>query len=222
MNQRYLEPLKIGKISTVNKASQHCPLRRMGCLHSARFVFRCALSTQNVLHASCRCWRRLCFRAGWKLNADMEILAPEIHVLELDGFLNALRCVIGLPSRKFGAGLIAKNGRTIDDIVQDSIYKINQSGKVVKNSVVDFTFIQSILSDRIYSKLPNSNSEAVKNTDWNLIEYYGLISTAEDESGPWNRLISQNSIFLEFNTEDSYDSVVFFVEHNEFVVSTYL
>lgn len=152
----------------------------------------------------------------------MEILAPEIHVLELDGFLNALRCIVGLPSRRFGAGLIAKNGRGIDDIVQDAIYKINQSSNEVKNSVVDFKFIQEILIDRIYSKLPNINFEDIKNTDWNLIEYYGLISTAENKNGPWNRLISQDSICLEFKNKDGYDSVIFFVEHNEFVVSTYL
>jgi hypothetical protein len=152
----------------------------------------------------------------------MEILSPEIHVLELDGFLNALRCIIGHPSRIFGAGLINKNGITLEAIVEEQISKIKQSGKFIARSTVDFNFIQNLFNERIYSLLPPSKPENIKNLDWNLVEYYGLISTAEDEGGPWNRLVSQNCIHLEFFDEQNHNSAIFFVEHDEFVIATYL
>ncbi len=149
----------------------------------------------------------------------MEILSSELHVLELDGFLNALRCVVGHSEKLFGAGLIKKEGRNIDTIVEESRINIEKSGKLNKTDIVNFKYIQNVLDSHIYTKL---SSDSVENIDHNLIEYYGLISTSEDESGPWNRLVSQNNYILEYIDENNNNSVIFFVEHNDFVVATFL
>jgi hypothetical protein len=149
----------------------------------------------------------------------MEIDTPEIHVLELDGFLNSLRCVIGHPSKVFGAGYIPKRGLSIDSIVEKVI---EESGYLVTKKTVDFKYIQTILHKNIYSKLPIKDEETLINLDWNLIEYYGLISTAENEDGKWNRLVSQEHIILESNGNNDLDSFMFFVEYDDFIVETWL
>ncbi|MBD9425463.1 hypothetical protein IB232_09050 [Pseudomonas sp. PDM15] len=155
-------------------------------------------------------------------NLKLEILKPEIHALELDGFLNALRCVIGHHARSFGAALIEKNGRTLESIVDEHMPQEKQQGQPSQKTTVDFEFIQKIFNEKIYSKLPPGNSETIKNINWNLIEYYGLISSTEDEEGPWNRLISQNSVCIEHRDEEDQGAITFFVEHHDFVIATYL
>lgn len=152
----------------------------------------------------------------------MDILKPEIHILELDGFLNALRCVIGHSSKVFCAGLLQKNENDIFSIVEENVANIKMSGKLINRAVVNFNYIQQVFDEHIYSKLPCNNEAYTKNVDWNLIEYYGLISIAENENGPWNRLISQDSHILEYIDENDNKSVIYFVEHEEFIVITCL
>jgi hypothetical protein len=152
----------------------------------------------------------------------MEIDAPEIHILELDGFLNALRCLIGHPAKVFGAGYIEKVEQDLDSIINDKIKFIEKSGCLVSRDKVDFKYIQKIFSQYIYNRLPTENENILGNLDWNLVEYYGLASTAENEDGEWNRLVSQEHIILEYKDENSIDSVIFFVEHDKFVIATYL
>ncbi len=152
----------------------------------------------------------------------MEILESEIHVLELDGFLNALRCVIGHPSKLFGAGLIKKGGRELITIVEESIANIEASGKLKNKELVNFKYIQEVLNIHIYAKLPTTDAKYIENIDWNIIEYYGLISTAEDEHGAWNRLVGQENYILEYIDEHNNESVIFFVEHDDFVIATCL
>lgn len=152
----------------------------------------------------------------------MEILNAEVHVLELDGFLNALRCLVGHQGKVFGAGLIKKDGMSVDNLIEKSILPIKKLGLSINQSVVGFEYIQNILKVHIYSKLPANTPECIENIDWNLIEYYGLISTAENEDGPWNRLISQDSYVFEYVDENERKSVVFFVDYDEFMIVTYL
>ena len=87
---------------------------------------------------------------------------------------------------------------------------------------MDFKSIQKIIDTNIYSKLPIDNPESISNIDWNLIEYYGLISTAEHENGAWNRLVGQDSHVIEFMGEDENECLAIFMEHDEFIVMTYL
>ncbi len=155
-------------------------------------------------------------------SADMEIDTPEIHVLELDGFFNSLRCVIGHPSKIFGAGYMPKRELNIESIVEDRIKVIEESGYLVTKKTVDFKYIQKILHKHIYIKLPIKDEETLINLDWNLIEYYGLISTAENENGKWNRLVSQKHIILESTGNNGLDSLIFFVEYDDFIVETWL
>jgi hypothetical protein len=152
----------------------------------------------------------------------MEIDAPEIHILELDGFLNALRCLIGHPAKIFGAGYIEKVEQNLDSIIHDKIKLIEQSGSLVTRDIVDFKYIQKVFNQYIYNKLPTSDENNLGNLDWNLVEYYGVASTAENEDEAWNRLVSQKHVILEYQDESSINSVIFFVEHDKFVIATYL
>ncbi len=75
------------------------------------------------------------------------------------------------------------------------------------------------MDKHIYQHLAYLPEESVKNLDWNLIEYYGLISTAENK-GHWNRLVGQGAYVIEYHYNK--DCAVFFVEYDEFIVITLL
>jgi hypothetical protein len=83
----------------------------------------------------------------------MEIDSPEIHVLELDGFLNSLRCIIGHSSKVFGAGYLKKSGSNLGKIIESQIRIIKNSGLLVNKKIVDFEYIQHTLNNHVYSKL---------------------------------------------------------------------
>lgn len=76
--------------------------------------------------------------------------------------------------------------------------------------------------DNIHKKISETNTRALDNLDWNLIEYYGLVSTADQEDGPWNRLISQEHTTLRFLDKEGDEYILFFVEFSDFVVVTQL
>ena len=148
----------------------------------------------------------------------MNIRNSEIHALQLDGFLNAVRCLVGHPSKKFGACLLEKAGRSIEDLIEEH----TKNTEITNTKIEGFKYIQGLFKERIYSKLGTNTNEILDNLDWNLIEYYGLISTAENEDGPWNRLVSQESYILSFVYSDKNDGVIIFTEYEEFVLVTYL
>ncbi|RJG40168.1 hypothetical protein [Motilimonas pumila] len=144
------------------------------------------------------------------------------HGYELSGFYNALRCSIGIPNRNFDATIFSKNGECLEIIIEEQINYIKEKGTFKNQKVVDYNFIETLFKSFIYDQLSELNKEQLYNLDWNLVEHYGLISTAENESGSWNRLISQKHTLLEYINENGCEAVLFFVEHDGFVVITYL
>lgn len=135
--------------------------------------------------------------------------------------MNALRCVIGYSHKMFGAVYIDKEDQSIDKLIDKIISKEISEDKITSRRIVDFKEIQEILGRCIYSKLSKLGVKHIDNIDWNLIEYYGLISTAEDENGSWNRLVGQKSILLEYNDSNG-KATMFLIEHANFIVLTYL
>lgn len=150
-----------------------------------------------------------------------KVTPPEVYVIELDGFLNAVRCFVGESTRSFGARYHPKNGETLETLVGKIISNDISKDKLKSKSLVDFKHIQRVFNTHIYSKIGNADSACVKNIDWNLVEYYGLISTAENENGTWNRLVSQESALLEYSDQEGKKAALFIVEYDNFFVLTY-
>lgn len=152
----------------------------------------------------------------------VKISTAELHVIELDGFLNSLRCLVGGPGRFFAASYISKDAADVLSIVQKQINNMSKEGCRVSKKEVNFKQISELFDQCIYVKIPTIDPDSLKNLDWSLVEYYGLISTAEDENGPWNRLVGQNHILLECISEEGRVDNIFFVEYESFVVATYI
>ncbi|WP_444907148.1 hypothetical protein ACJJIR_01985 [Microbulbifer sp. SSSA008] len=164
----------------------------------------------------------LSFLRGRSIKTNnLEIHRAEPAVIELNGFLNALRCVIDCPKRIFSATLVEKNA-DLNSIVEDTIKSIGEFGKLIEQRQSDYNTTYQLFIDHIYKKISDTKTRALDNLDWNLIEYYGLISTSDQEDGPWNRFISQEHTILRFLDDDGDEYTLFFVEFSDFVVVTQL
>jgi len=167
-------------------------------------------------------WQALCSLRGSSIKIDkLEIHRSEPAVIELNGFLNALRCVIDCPKRMFSATLVEKDFE-LSSIVEETIKSIGDYGTLIEQAQLDYKTTYQLFVDHIYKKISDSKTRALDNLDWNLIEYYGLISTSDQEDGTWNRLISQEHTTLRFLDDEGDEYILFFVEFSDFVVVTQL
>ncbi|WP_444943374.1 hypothetical protein ACJJIK_16625 [Microbulbifer sp. ZKSA006] len=151
----------------------------------------------------------------------MEIHRAEPAVIELNGFLNALRCVIDCPKRMFSATLIEKNV-DLNSTIKNIKNSIDEHGGIIEQKKIDYQTTHQLFIDHIYKKISGTNTRGLDNLDWNLIEYYGLISTQDLEDGPWNRLVSQEHTTLRFLDNEGDEYILLIVEFSDFVVLTQL
>ena len=153
-------------------------------------------------------------------SKKLEMHRSRLAVTELDGFLNALRCVIGCPKRLFSASIVEEE--EIDAILEDAIKAIGEWGTLKEQMQSNYETICQLFVDSIFSKISDSETKALDNIEWSLIEYYGLISTSDQEDGSWNRLISQEHSTLRFLDDEGNEYILFFVEFSDFFVATQL
>lgn len=69
---------------------------------------------------------------GFSIKSEkLEIHRAEPAVIELNGFLNALRCVIDCPKRMFSATLVEKD-LELNSIIEETIESIGDDGKIIE------------------------------------------------------------------------------------------
>jgi hypothetical protein len=147
---------------------------------------------------------------------------PEIHVNELNGFLNGIRCSIGIPTRQFGAVLIPNEGMDFRGISERVVKSNSEIVKVVSKKFASFEEVKEVFESQIYKKHENLDDDSLTNLDWNLVEYYGLIATSENPEGKWNPVVSEKSYLFEVEMSDHQMQKLIFVEYEKFVVLTWL
>jgi hypothetical protein len=142
----------------------------------------------------------------------------EFPIVEFSGFLNSIRCILGCPKYMFFAEFVPKSEYTENY----ELAHISDCGVIIEKGEIDYHEVRNYFIELIYKKISNQETPALQNLDWVLIEYYGLISTADQSDGPWNRLISQKHSFVRYAHGSDFESIVFFVEYSTFIVATYL
>ena len=80
--------------------------------------------------------------------------------------------------------------------------------------------IEAILQDVIYSKLQMLTSEVISMLDWDLIECYGLISTAADRKGPFNPLVEHGALLHSISSDSIGKGSFFAVQVADYLVVT--
>ncbi len=111
---------------------------------------------------------------------------------------------------------------SVKDIIQRDIEYIQDVGQILENETVQNKVVYNLIVEYVYKKISESKTRATDNLDWNLVEYFGLMSTADEESGPWNRLLSQDHQLIRFVDNEGCESIMFYVEFSDFLVAVQL
>ncbi|WP_250462353.1 hypothetical protein [Microbulbifer litoralis] len=134
------------------------------------------------------------------MNNEVQIIAAEY-----DGFLNALRCFLGY-RRVFGCFLLDRKTGYLESHIK------KHGENLERQYTADYNEVRSLFGEYLFKPLASRGYKNLENTDWNVFEYYGLISTALDENGPWNPIVSGKTIVLEFFPTESVKTVELIVE----------
>ncbi|UUY07327.1 hypothetical protein LRS11_16055 [Pseudomonas sp. J452] len=133
-----------------------------------------------------------------------------LHVSELRGFLGAMQVLCG-DRYSFGVDCLDDEGG-----VESSVLKhFSMLGSGFQCNSVDqesFEDVKSLLDKYLFRALPALGQGCKKRIARQLIEYYGLIATAENEFGAFNPLSVQGAIYVPdvssvFYVECSYYAV---------------
>ena len=136
-------------------------------------------------------------------------------VAEYHGFLNALRCFLGY-RRVFGCFYLEKQEEYLEKYIEQSEVNLERRYEV------DYQGVRTLFGEYLFKPLASKGFKDLKNTDWVLYEYYGLISTALDENGPWNPIVGGQTIILEFSPADGVKTIELIVEVGAIAVLTFL
>lgn len=122
-------------------------------------------------------------------------MSIETHVAELRGFLNAVQQLCG-PDHRLYADAISVGENEEHSLAR---YFSNFEGnfQYQGGSPISYQQVRALLQEYVYSSLGTFPPEVLKELDWQLIEYYGLASTAAD--GSFNPLVSEGAQLLSVN-----------------------
>lgn len=142
------------------------------------------------------------------------------YVLEMNGYLKALqrlckvRSDFSANSFKSIGGFEASARRYVEQL--DDVKDIDQL-RIIGAS--DFT---RVLNDFIYSNLIVSDPSLRKVTEWDITEYFGLISTDVDPNGSFNVLLDDGGIELSVLSKRYKKSTFVMVKFGDDIVVLHL
>lgn len=91
-----------------------------------------------------------------------------------------------------------------------------------KRYAVNYETVKTLFNEHIFDPLRSVGLSDLENVDWNIIEYYGLASTSINENGPWNPVVSGESLLLEFESAESTKVLELIVEIEKYAIVTFL
>lgn len=111
----------------------------------------------------------------------------------------------------------------IDSAFEETVeaYFNNTEGiKVIDKHWASFREIESLYNELIFSKIEGLSDEVLGLLKWDIVEYYGLISTSIDCDSCFNPLVSAGALLLETRSPLHSKCNYLVVEYSKFVVIT--
>jgi hypothetical protein len=120
---------------------------------------------------------------------------------EARGFLNALRLQCPAETTMW-INIFPMHG-DFEASVTWYINKICADFECTAKRYVSYKELQEIITRSIFNKIVSTQSEQVsKMLNWQFIEYYSLASTVENESNPFNPLVSEKTVLIELSSNE--------------------
>ena len=132
----------------------------------------------------------------------------EAIINNLNGYLHSLRRLSGNKC-DFWAECVEIDS-DIDNAIDKYFSKLKSDCKVLKTEKIDYSTVENLLNNLVFSNLTIRDDNLIKLLAWDIVEYYGLASTALDSEGEFNPLVSNGAIKISVQS-DFYESCVYYV-----------
>lgn len=133
-------------------------------------------------------------------------MSLEIHTAELRGFLNAVQQLCGL-GHSFSVEAIPAGAN--EESTLSRYFAMFEGGfKYLGSTAISYEKAQALLHQYIFINLSSVRPQLQKELNWQLIEYYGLASTAV--GGSFNPLVSEGALLLSI-AQNHYKQCTYFV-----------
>ncbi len=132
----------------------------------------------------------------------------EAIVNNLNGYLHSLRRLSGNKCDFWAESVEIESD--IDNTIDKYFSKLESNNKALKKEEIDYSTVEKLLKDLVFSNLNVRDDNLIKLFAWDIVEYYGLASTALDPEGGFNPLVSNGAIKVSVQS-DFYESCVYYV-----------
>lgn len=139
----------------------------------------------------------------------------EAIIANLNGYLHSLRRLSGNKCDFWAEA--TKIDSDLDNAIEGFLSNIKSGVKLIEKSKINYSAVEALLEELVLSNLLTDDENLKKSIAWDIVEYYGLASTALDAEGEFNPLVSNGAIKVSVQS-DFHKSCVFYIV----VISNYM
>jgi len=126
----------------------------------------------------------------------------EYYEAHFDGYLSAIS---RLSETKIGYSCsIIKMDHGIDVAIGNMLDRWNMDAKLVSKTKLDYQESENVLKDDFYCYLTNLDQPRLDLIDWDIQEYFGLLSTSLNENGIFHPMVRNGGYKLNIDTGGYY------------------
>jgi len=144
----------------------------------------------------------------------------ENYVSELRGYLQSLRRLCRRPCDFHADSFLVEND--IHSSIEEYINKLGAEFKFKGIKPVTYQEVESILKKHLVLELVLENQNTIDLFLWDIVEYYGLASTASNPDGDFNPLVSNGALAVEVQSSYYSSGAIFVVVIEKAAIITWL
>lgn len=133
----------------------------------------------------------------------------ENYVSELRGYLQSLRRLCRRQCDFHADSFLVKND--IHASIEEYIYKLGAEFKFKGIKPLTYQEVESILEKHLILELEVEDQNANELFLWDIVEYFGLASTALNPDGDFNPLVSNGALAVEVQSSHYSSGAIFVV-----------
>ncbi len=123
---------------------------------------------------------------------------------ELNGYLYSLRRLAKDNCDYWATHIKVKNEGNVEQAIHQHFAKSHIKTEVTGIKKVDYATIKKLFSKFIIEQLTTNTEDQVYMLIWDIVEYYGIASTAVNPKGPFNPLVSEGALKITVKQEDVF------------------
>jgi hypothetical protein len=142
-----------------------------------------------------------------ELNVKLKNM--ENYVSELQGYLQSLRRLCRRQCDFHADSFLVENDIHVS--IEKYINKLGSEFRFKGIKQLTYQEVESILENNLILELEVENQNTTKLFLWDIVEYFGLASTALNPNGDFNPLVSKGALAVEVHSSHYSSSTVFVV-----------